>query len=110
MPLLNVKQYNDLGGKEGILDVLKDAEAKLLITDSALNISDKLAAAGEAGAEVIFTQTSGFDYEHIFDNTEALTGFLEERGLIGGGYVKAAEDAAGDNDDNNSDSDEGVKE
>lgn len=109
VPLLNVKQYNDLGGKDGIIEVLKDAEAKLLITDSALNISDKLAAAGEVGAEVIFTQTSGFDYEHIFDNTEALAGFLEEKGLIGVVDDENSKNKNKDDNDNNN-SDEGVKE
>ncbi len=108
VPLLNVKQYNDFGGKEGIAEVLKDAEAKLLITDSALNISDKLAAAGEVGAEVIFTQTSGFDYENIFDNTEALTGFLEEKGLLGSVNATDSEDINEGSDNNNLN--EGVKE
>lgn len=82
VPLLNVKQYNDFFGREGILRVLKDTEAKLLITDSAADISDKLAAAGEAGAQVIFTQSSGYDYENIFDNLNGLEGFLEEKGLL----------------------------
>lgn len=108
VPLLNVKEYNDFSGKDGILKVLRDVGAKLLITDSAMDISDKLAAAAEAGAEVIFTQGSGYDYKHIFDNPEALAGFLEEKGLIGEDGEQ--EPDPGNEDGNNEITDEGVKE
>ena len=82
VPLMNVKEYDSITGKDGMLNILRDTGAKLLITDSALGISDKLAAAGEVGARVIFTQSCGFEYENIFDNIEALCGFLEENGLL----------------------------
>ena len=82
VPLMNVKEYDSITGKDSMLKIMRDTGAKLLITDSALGISDKLAAAGEVGARVIFTQSCGFEYENIFDNTEALCGFLEEKGLL----------------------------
>lgn len=83
IPLLNVREYDDFSGREGIRRVLSDAEARLLITDSVLDVSDKLSAASDVGAEVIFTQTSGYDYENIFDNYDALCEFLRDRGLYG---------------------------
>ena len=85
VPLLNVKEYDGISGKDAILKILRGTGAKMLITDSALGISDKLEAAAEVGAEVIFTQSSGYEYKNIFDNTEALCGFIEESDLLTGG-------------------------
>ena len=82
VPLLNVREYNDFGGRAGIEKVLRDTQAKLLITDSAMDIADKLSAAGETGAEVVFTQSSGYEYKYIYDSYDALCGFLEERSLL----------------------------
>ena len=98
VPLLNVKEYNDFGGRVGIENVLRDTQAKLLITDSAMEISDKLNAAADAGTEVIFTQSSGYEYEYIYDSYDALCGFLEEAELLSANrvYDSEAEEETGE--------------
>lgn len=84
IPLINVREYNNLNSREGIREALKDVGAKLLITDSATDIAEKLSAAGDAGAEIIFTQGSGYDYEYIFDNIDGLSECLIENGFVSG--------------------------
>lgn len=78
IPILNVKDFDDISGCDGIKDVLKNLEAKLLITDSSLDVLDKLKAASELGVDVIFTQNSGYDYKYIYDNLSEFSSILEE--------------------------------
>ena len=42
IPLLNVKDFDDISSFDGMKGVLKKLEAKLLITDSSFDILDKL--------------------------------------------------------------------
>lgn len=78
IPILNVKDFDDISGCDGIKEVLKNLEAKLLITDSSLDVLDKLKAASELGVNVIFTQNSGYDYKYIYDNLSEFRSILEE--------------------------------
>lgn len=78
IPILNVKDFDDISGCDGIKEVLKNLEAKLLITDSSLDVLDKLKAASELGVNVIFTQNSGYDYKYIYDNLSEFRLILEE--------------------------------
>ncbi len=89
IPLINVREYNNLNSREGIREALKDAGAKLLITDSATDIAEKLSAAGDAGADVIFTQGSGYDYEYILDSLDGLSKCLIKNGFVRGGSDRA---------------------
>ena len=78
IPLLNVKDFDDISSFDGMKGVLKKLEAKLLITDSSFDILDKLKAASELGVNVIFTQNSGYDYKYIYDNLDEFSSILKE--------------------------------
>lgn len=85
IPILNVREFESFSGVSGIKRVLEEFDAKLMITDSEIDIYDKLSAAEMTGAEVVFTQNTGIEYELIFDNLDSFCEFLRSSELLNSG-------------------------
>ncbi len=97
IPIMNVKDFDGFSGVDGIKNVLDSTEAKILVTDSACEAAEKLEAAAQSGAEVIFTQNTGYEYEHIFDDYGSLAEFMAEMRLIGTSEPPAEEQSQPEN-------------
>lgn len=87
IPILNVIAANGFSGAEGIEGLIWRVGAKILVTDSSLEIADKLKAAANAGCNVIFTQDSGFDYKYMAGSFDELKEILDLLGGVKEPYV-----------------------